>query len=87
MKLDELKRKFDEYEKARAEFAKTHKPAVCSNCHREINPGGDIYVCPFGETIFCCMECGLDYYGVSEVIFNEGDEDYESWFPKKEKEQ
>lgn len=79
-----IKERFEAYDKAKAEFTKTHKPAVCSNCHIEINPGDDIYVSPFDETIFCCMECGLDYHGISNLIFNEDDEDYYSWFDKNE---
>lgn len=84
MNLDKLKRKFDEYEKARAEFAKTHDSIFCDNCACKIEPGEDIVITPDDDHFFCSEECASEYYGFRSIIFNVGDYDYESCFPKKE---
>lgn len=83
----ELKKKFEEYDKAKDEFAKTHESIKCRKCGREIKPGDDIYVNPFDGFAFCCDTHALEYYDISEVIYNKGDSNYESWFPEKENEQ
>lgn len=86
-KKEEFDRRYAAYEKAKKEFAETHKPAVCMNpnCQREIQPGATINVVPFRDELFCSAECLADYYGGYELDFGaDDDEDYASWFEKKE---
>lgn len=84
--LAELDRRLVAYEKAKKEFAETHKPSVCTNpnCQREIKPGETINVVPFRDEIFCSAECLADYYGGYELEFDVDDDDYTSWFENKE---
>jgi hypothetical protein len=85
-KKEEFDRCYAAYEKAKKEFAETHKPAVCMNgaCKREIQPGDTVIVVPIRDEIFCSAECLADYYGGYELEFDADDDDYESWFEKKE---
>ena len=82
----ELSRRHAEYEKAKKEFAETHKPVVCMNstCQREIQPGDTINVVPFRDEVFCSAECLAEYYGGYVLEFDADDDDYKSWFEKKE---
>lgn len=82
----ELDRRHAEYEKVKKEFAETRKPAVCMNgaCKREIQQGDTICVVPFKDEIFCSTECLAHYYGGCELEFDADDNDYASWFEKKE---
>lgn len=87
MAEENIKSLAEAYEKSKKEFAETHKPAVCKNpnCQREIQPGATINVVPsFRDEIFCSAECLAEYYGGYELEFNADDEEYASWFEKKE---
>lgn len=84
--FEELNRRHAEYEKAKKEFAETHKPAVCmcQSCQREIQPGDTINVVPFRDEIFCSAECLAEHYGGYVLEFDADDDDYKSWFEKME---
>lgn len=86
MTKEEIDRRYAEYEAVKKEFAETHKPTVCMNssCQREIQPGDTINVVPFRDEIFCSIECLAEYYGGYVLEFDADDEDYKSWFEKKE---
>ena len=82
--IRELKRIFEEYEKARNEFRETHNPIKCCHCEAEINPGDDVIVLLGGDK-FCSFECfAMAEYG-EKYIFNINDDDYCSCFPEKER--
>lgn len=86
MTKEEFDRRFAEFERVKKEFSETHKPVVCMNsaCQREIQPGNTIYVVPFRDEIFCSAECLAEHYGGYVLEFDADDDDYESWFEKKE---
>lgn len=82
--ITNLKAKFEKYDKLKNEFANTHKPQVCKCCGCRIEPGDDIIIEPLtSDGIYCSSKCFIDSKGGVEVIYNHGDDAYESWFDRK----
>lgn len=78
-----IKEMFEQYEKNKAEFARTHEKLACCHCEGNIKPGETVYTSTLDDVWFCSPECALAHYDVAILEFDPTDDEYTSWFPEK----
>lgn len=79
-----VQEEWEEYERKREAFAASHKPATCTVCGNNIDPGDDV-IC-YDSMPFCSTDCLMECIGAERFMFHEYDDEYKSFFETKETE-